>query len=416
MENLPTVPPTVIKRVRTSEFDPYIKSLTDVFDKYQLNRVMGLQAAMEGSPLLTNEPDPDSDAFEGLADQLSRLILADETRKKKSLGMTSSQRTRMLSMNAPPLDTVPSVFFQSDFSLGNPNTFLQVCENTDFSKLTLADVSLTSSRLQDKLSFLRDTVDVYLVREISRRASSFFNALSTLQGLHLETQSCVSQINELRAKLSEMAKVGVNQALEVGRLDTRLQNLGRLYDGIKRISSIQQTQPMIEALLEEESYSSALDLIEETAQDLKGISEIPKADNSKALDLRGVAGIHHLSGKLTTISKTIGKSMISQFVQILITDIKGIVDSMDTTTKLAERQLNYPVSTYIKNIMKFKHETLKSSNESLAADSSSTLNEMIQERIQPLIEGLLRMNLLGTAIQNYKDTLIKEIKNLTRKV
>ncbi|KAJ3416012.1 hypothetical protein HDV05_003609 [Chytridiales sp. JEL 0842] len=441
MDSIPPVPPTIIKKVRVSEFDPYIKTLSEVFDKYQYNRAMGLQAAMEGAPTLSNLEDVESDSLINLFDVTTKILTSQEENLKKHHQLSSSQRARMISIHAPPLDTVPSVFFDPNFKLGNPNTFEQVCEKADFSKLTADDVTLTSNLLQNKLNIFLDTVDVHLVKEISRRASSFFSALSTLQNLHQETEECVNQIHALRGNLANLSKVSVKQGLEVGRLHTRRDNMHKLYEGVKRIGVIHQTQPMMQALLSQGDYIAALDLIEETTADLKGLNTAAAAEDTVAsatktsptkpgqadptggLDLRGVNAIVHLNSQLTDISKSIATKMENELINVLLGDIRALVDSIDSVSKMAPRIDNSTASTFIKNIVKCKVAPPTPPPLALATPMQTSLpampetltDDILVPRLIPIIFGLLRMNRLGVALHQYKEALTKEMKVITRK-
>jgi hypothetical protein len=441
MDSIPQVPSTGIKKVRAPEFDPYIKTLSEVFDKYQYHRAMGLSAAMEGAPSLSNVEDIESESLANLFEVTTGILASQEDNAKKNQGY-SSQRARTISLHAPPLDTVPSVFFDPNFQLGDPNMFADVYEKADFSKLTADDVTLTSNLLQNKLNIFLDTVDVHLVKEISRRASSFFSALSTLQNLHQETEECVNQIQALRGNLANLSKVSVKQGLEVGRLHTRSENMRQLYEGVKKIGVIHQTQPMIQALLTQGDYIASLDLIEETSADLKGLNSSEGAspstgpppsaitanlsddDKSNGLDLRGVNAIVHLSTQLNDLSKSIAGKMETDLINILLGDVRTLINTIDNSTKMSPRIDNTPASNWIKSIVKCKTTPPIPPPLALATPMQSSLptaheivtDEYLVPRLIPIVHGLLRMNRLGFALHQYKEALIKEVKIMTRKV
>ncbi|KAI9359276.1 Vps54-like protein-domain-containing protein [Zopfochytrium polystomum] len=427
MDSLPSIPVTPIKKVRTSDFDPFVKSLAEVFDKYQYNRAIGVSAATEGTPTLASFEERESPSFTNLVELTNRLIVNDETStRKKNSGLTVSQRTRLLSAHAPPLETVPSVFFDPSFDLGNPTTFTQVCENADFSKLTLADVNLTSSLLQDKLSLLQDTVDVHLVKEISRRATSFFSALSALEALHQETQSCVDQIHALRGRLGKLSAVGVEKGLEVARLNTRRANVAKLTDGISRIASIQQTRPVIASLVERGDYIGALELMDDAWRELKGLrapgDDATAAAGETALDLQGVQGIEHLGVQLREIYGTTEMRIQEELVALLVGEVRAIVESVDRSIGMSPRLVGLPASRWIGNILKMRNGAVPT-DDAVHSGKDAPFNEItvhdafdgFEDRLTPLVFALLKIDKLGPALQVYKDSLIKEIKVLTKK-
>ncbi|KAJ3050529.1 hypothetical protein HK097_008530 [Rhizophlyctis rosea] len=434
MDRLPVIPPTAIRKVRLEEFQPYFKLLEDVFAKYQLNRALGL-AATEGTPLLGSH-DGQSPSLLELENASEGLGVGSE--RKSRAGLTASQRTRLLSSNAPPLESVPSVFLQMDFNLGNPHIFNAITESLDVTTVGSASSAQNNNTLQEKLSHNLDIVEVHLIKEISRRSSSFFAALSNLQALHQETVTCVDQITELRRKLGYVSKSSVKKSLEVVRLKRRRGNLGVLYGGVKLVSEVRQTQPMIQILLGQGDYVGALDLIEQTALVLRGF-DVYGADNAEgesstlvegvklvrnasiiptALDLRGVRSLANLNGQLSEMVRTIGLVMENEFVNIVLTDVRETVALMDAN-KISSRIVHTPAVTWIRNILENRYRV-----QGGGAGGGVTRpglgdkigdEEKLKARLVPLVLGLLRMDKLGNGFQTYKDALVKEIKAMTKK-
>ncbi|KAJ3158464.1 hypothetical protein HK101_001317, partial [Irineochytrium annulatum] len=403
----------LIKKVRTSEFDGYIKNLSDVFDKYQYSRAIGIPAATEGAPRLTASADDNAESLASLLELTSHL-LEDPIRKK-----TQGKRGKMLSINAPPLTTVPATFLEPSFNLGNPTTFAEVCENADFSKLATADAQLTNNLLQDKLSLFLDTVEVHLVREISRRSTSFFSALGALQALHHETQLCVDQIHELRERLSRISTTGVKRALDVGRLHSRKGNLVKLCDGVQKIATIQQTKPTIEALLEKGEYVATLDMVQETMSELSGFNASYGTSDSglgKANMLTDVRGVKHLSGQLQELSSKIGSMMELDLVNVLLANLRDAVKSIDAAGNVAPILHGTKVALHVKNMYKIKSGSppvpvAPSSTSSVPLDH---VDRQLLQRLQPLVSGLLRIDKLGNAIQSFKEAVASEVKTVTK--
>ncbi|KAJ3042297.1 hypothetical protein HDV00_007664 [Rhizophlyctis rosea] len=430
MDRLPVIPPTTIRKVRLEEFQPYMNMLADVFGKYQLNQALGL-AATEGTPLL-GAHDAQTPSFADLEDVTESLGISERSRTR--IGLTASQRTRMLSVNAPPLENIPSVFMQPDFNLGNPHIFKVVTENLDVTTVGNPDAATNNSTLQEKLSHNLDIVEVHLIKEISRRSSSFFTALSNLQALHQETVTCVNQISELRRKLGYVSKSSAKKSLEVVRLKRRRGNLGVLYGGVKLISEVQQTQPMIQILLGQGDYVGALDLIEQTAMVLRGFDVYGKPGTESesstlvegvklvrnasiiptALDLRGVRSLTHLNGQLGEMVKTIGLVMENEFVNIILADIRETVALMDVN-KISTRIVHTPAVTWIRNILDNRYRLQAGTPAQATSGDHLGDEEKLKARLLPLVLGLLRMDKLGNGFQTYKDALVKEIKAMAKK-
>ncbi|TPX38226.1 hypothetical protein SmJEL517_g00015 [Synchytrium microbalum] len=443
MENFAPVPPTIIRKVRNTEFDPYTKYLSEVFDKYQYHRAIGLQSAMEGTPTLGTSPLDEAEYLD-LLDAASQLSLLPDTGGKRGrAALTASQRTRMLSVNAPPLDIVPKVFFELDFNLQAPHTFDAVTGGDD--KVTSenpAETHVASSALQEKFSYLLDTVEVHLLKEIARKSSSFFAALSNLQALHSETLSCVEQIAQLRGKLHSVKQTGARRGIEVTRLKRRRANMAVLYASVRIVRDVQQMQPTIQALLAQSDFMTALNLVESTSLALRGSSDsgvhlqtdanspvVAVSPSSSApetiapgiilikssaipctVDLRGVKGLAQLAHHLSEVSRNIGIMMESEFVRILL----------DKTTfeivKSPTGGNGGPAVQYISNILEQKF--LPGINPPATIEITDVMLEKegrLRDRLDRLVLGLLRMDRLGSAFSVYRDNLLLEIKALAKK-
>lgn len=440
MESIAPVTATNIRKVHVSEFDSYMKSLADVFGRYQLNRAMGLATATEGMPLLGMGMDQPSPSFAGLEEITTRLGVPRTEGRATSPGanLSALQRNRLRSANAPALDTVPSVFLDPEFNLSNPHTFATVCENADITSLNSAEVTAKNANLQEKLSQYLDTVEVHLIKEISRRSSSFFAALANLQALHQETQTCVSQITGLRKKLANVSQTTTKKGLEVVRMKRRRGNLGVLYGGVKLVAEVRQTQPMIRILLDQGDYVAALDMIEHTTLVLRGGDAHTKAADeakeqtiiaqgvtliqnassvSQNLDLRRVKALTSFSAQLLNLSRTIGSMMETEFVKAIVSDVQETVATMDTS-KVSSRISHAPASNWVQNMInnKYSFATVSSPVATTIDPSIIVDEERLKSRLLPLVLGLLRMDRLGSAFQAYKEALLKEIKQLSKKV
>nr|KAJ3421355.1 hypothetical protein HK105_003773 [Polyrhizophydium stewartii] len=464
MDTLPVVPPTAIRKVRAAEFDPYLKTLADVIDKHQLNRALGM-AATEGIPQLGASSDSLDLASVGLPEfeDLTARVLGAAAGGPK--GISKMQRTRMLSANAPPLSSVPSIFLDKDFDLANPHVFSAVCEYMDITGTSSADSAATNKQLQDKLTHYLDTVEVHLLKEISRRSSSFFAALANLQELHSETEECVVKIGGLRKSLSNVSQRTAKSGLEVVRLKRRRGNLGMLYGAVKLLVDIKHTQPMIQILLGHSDYVGALDLIENTSLVLRGIdpgdlaapgsrpsTNAPAGGSGDSgdrdsrreavargltlvrnrsivprnLDLRGVRSLVHLSSQLSELARTVALVMESEFSNTLVSDLRETVRQMiadslavaQSSDAQATTAAMTPANPRIRNILlgTFTAPTASTPSSASVPVPKALLSneERLRTKLTPLVLGLLRMDRLGTALQAFRESLVKELKELTK--
>ena len=419
----------MLRKVRYADFEMYSKHIQPVYDKFLYNRTIGLNVATEGTPTLS--PIESTGKYDNsFAALLSRYTPSSPTTDKDR----TTQR-KLLSINVPALDSVPSIFFSPDFHLETPQTFSAVVASAaDGAQdiLNPANVQAFSQNqaLQEKLMYQLDTVEIHLIKEISRRSTQFFAALSNLQVLSSETRDCVAQIANLRSKLQNISKINAEQGLEVVMLKRRRGNFGVLYNGIKLVQEVKSTQPMIQVLLGQGDYVGALDLIEETSKMLRGLNE-PRSPNEASrqdaknsewikrkwnLDLREVKPLKHFNGQLTEMTKNIAMIMENDLTNLLVSDIKETLALMDPKTKIA-LNVGPKIIEWANNIMAGKMLTVETKDGAIiGAVVSDQEYQRIKLKITPVVLGLLRMDRLGDSLDNVKDALKREVKSLMKRV
>ncbi|KAG0248255.1 hypothetical protein BG011_000270, partial [Mortierella polycephala] len=440
--DIPPVAPVSIRRVKASEFDSYLKHITPVFERYQNNRAGA--KPVDGSNVHSPR-SPFGSSLESLATHLQPQIMAPSLSQStlESMDRTESARNpysvpdmpelnepvplKPAAPDTPSLTTVPSIFFDPDFNFENPRTFDLVCEQNGLSNSKNSTTSIvTNSILQEKLSHYLDTVEIHLMTEISRRSTSFFEALSNLQALHSQTLECVSQIHVLRAQLARIDHTQSKQGLEVVRLKRRRRNLGLLHNGIRMVKEIRSTQPMIQVLLGNGNYFGALDLIDGAQHvlidgDIGHFEAIPGLDLSlshvptssailpspRSLDIRGVLALVHFGGQLTEMRKMIGKMMENDLVNLLLNDFRMRVGKLDVATLLMDLAKVDTANT------KFTKPNFNRGINPLLSKQVERETEL-QEKMLPLVQGLLRANRVGAALQTYREQILQEIKNIIK--
>ncbi|CAG8619693.1 10364_t:CDS:10 [Acaulospora morrowiae] len=450
--DIPSVPHTVIRKIKPTDFNSYIKQITPIFERYSHNKEIGtigsqpirsptsLKTESPTNTLATNLENLQSTHDETVDVPVHRL---ESTRNPYSVIIPSpaslgDDRTREPVIELPLLETVPSVFFDPDFNLENPRIFDIVCENTDIIGGNPNNLGIsTNAILQEKLSHYLDTVEVHLIKEISLRSSSFFAALSNLQALHSETLECVSQINGLRQKLTHIDDSQAKQGLEVVRLKRRRANMTKLYEGIKMVAEIRSTQPMIQVLLGQGDYFSALDLIDEANNILYGgegqqsqleimnsdqglktpnsststmnsrstvirrLSNV--AEKSSSLHLRGVRVLMNFSVQLADMYKMIGTMMENDLLNMLFLDFEECIEKANTTDSITK-------------LYKVHHATRQNAQpfDDAVNTCGTEKGEKLKKRVMPLILGLYRMNRFSSALQAYRERVMEEIKKITQ--
>ncbi|CAG8433685.1 11264_t:CDS:10 [Ambispora gerdemannii] len=450
---IPVVPHTSIRKVKPVEFANYIKSIEPVFERYYHNKRIGAERQKIGrsSSLSSSVISPSVSATNLLVSNLTSLPSPESedvpvhrlasSRNPYSVNVPSSpllaenipQKEEGPAIELPLLESVPPIYFEEDFNLENPRTFDIVCEQADVIGSN-PEIS-TNALLQEKLAHYLDTVEIHLVKEISKRSSSFFAALSNLQALHSETLECVAQINALRGKLVIIEDSEVKQGLEVVRLKRRRANLGKLYEGIRMVSEIHSTQPMIQILLSQGDYFSALELLEESDRILKGgnvfedqsdetsnskLSKSPhplirrlsnvseSLKSSGLLDLRGVRALIHYKSQLADLHKTIGVMAETDLLNMIFLDLNEHIENINKDEGIRSLYNSTQSTSQFQKKVTVASD-LHKSNDKLDKEIK------LRERVAPLIVGLYKMNRLGTTLQIYRERLLKEIKKIIQR-
>ncbi|CAJ0626028.1 10100_t:CDS:10 [Entrophospora sp. SA101] len=388
--------------------------MTPLFKKYSQNKEIGTDESSR-NPYSLHLPLPTPTTF--ITPTITSPIV--------------DQRLLESNIELPLLETVPSIFFDPNFNLENPRTFDAVCEQTDIIKGNPNDPSIsTNAILQEKLSHYLDTVEA----------------------LHSETLECVTQIHKLREELARIDDTKAKKGLEIVRLKRRKANTGRLYEGIKMVAEIRSIQPMIQELLGQGDYFSALDLIDEANSLLHGgnvgsdsgyngneeninlqfnnnnglktqltsginnrpitISRLSNVANdikkSGVIDLRGVKALMHFNGQLTKVYKTIGVMMENDLINMLFLDFEEHVDNVDKSV-IINSLYNFTIPL----------PTIKKSNIQQTFlfnidDKNLEKEDKLKQRISPFILGLYKMNSLTHALQSYRERMLDEIKKISQ--
>ncbi|KAG1903777.1 Vps54-like protein-domain-containing protein [Suillus fuscotomentosus] len=234
--SLPAVPPADLPRVKRKDFDPYLRAIGPEWERFERN----MQLSRDGQ----EKPDA-SFSHRGSTD---------------TPPMPFTPRAGKL---LTPLSSVPQVFFDAQFNLGDPHIFNAVIEHQEEDNDSSDPSSLSYSLpLLEKLSHHADTIEQHLVREISLRSTSFFAALTNLQDLQTESEECLDRISKLRGLLKEVDEKGAKRGLEIVRTECKLLNLESICSGVKEIGGVVEMTGVAKGLVAAGQWGEALTVIE----------------------------------------------------------------------------------------------------------------------------------------------------------
>ncbi|WVQ93468.1 hypothetical protein IAU59_000542 [Kwoniella sp. CBS 9459] len=253
-----------------SHYDNYLQSITPLYDAF-----VASQASASTSSSSSN-----------VATSVGGRIQSPGLARSEFDGRLPVEHTPPTGL--PPLDSVPSMFFDPQFSLSNPSTWDELIGDS-FSSASKGDDGENGRDgvLQDELSTHLDTLERHLVHEISLRSSSFFSALSNLQDLHLESASCLSRISELQASLKEVGKQQARKGIEVIDAQEKLRVLKVTEKGIKTVGELDEMMGVATRLVDEGDWIGGLSYVEDIVKWWEKYALPKPQDSTSPTDFQG---------------------------------------------------------------------------------------------------------------------------------
>ena len=129
------------------------------------------------------------------------------------------------------LREVPALYFKEDFQLEDGATFRAACPFSNVNENLV---------LQEKLSHYLDVVELHLVKEISLRSNSFFEAQGQLQDLNVKIVEGCSRIRELKEMIRLLDVDLVGSARQIQELNATRTNLLALQQKLRLIFYVNQ--------------------------------------------------------------------------------------------------------------------------------------------------------------------------------
>lgn len=120
--------------------------------------------------------------------------------------------------------------------------------------------------------------------------------------------NATKNVGNLRANMRLLDDKLVKNALQIVTLERRRTHVALIYDKLKLMATVHQTQPMIQLLLGTQDYVAALDLISTTQEIV-------------AQELIGIHCFKHLPSQLTEIERLIDKMLATDFEKYSTIDL-----------------------------------------------------------------------------------------------
>ncbi|KAM1526361.1 hypothetical protein ACFX15_010289 [Malus domestica] len=329
-EFAPLVPKSASDSVTRSDFQPYLASVSDHYNRFAeiINHVK------------KEKSDVDSIGGQGEA-----LVAC--------------------------LREVPALYFKEDFALEDGATFRSACPFTNVSENLV---------LQEKLSHYLDVVELHLVKEISLRSNSFFEAQGQLQDLNVKIVEGCGRIRELKETILLLDVDLVECARQIHDLNVTRSNLLALQQKLRLMLYVNQALSALKLLVASADCAGALDVTDDLQHLLDGD------------ELTGLHCFHHLRDRVAASIESINSILSAEFMRA------SIHDAGDTDVIIISR-----VKVRASSLMNGEGE-----DGEIKLDDEETSN--FQDRLLPVIIGLLRTAKLPSVLRLYRDQLTADMK------
>ena len=417
---LPAVPTVDLPRVRRKDFESYLHAIAPEWERYKQN----LQLGQEGQAQLdANLSTPRNSIGDGETPQTP---------------LHSSQLDSQRGKYIPPLSSVPAVFFEKNFNLGDPRNFANVTEQKAATALStprddsFADPFSLSHALPllEKFSHYADTVEQHLVREISLRSTSFFAALTNLQDLQTESEHCLDRINKLRTQLQDVDKHIVRNGLEMVRKECKMANLSKVRDGVRMISSVMEMTGVAKGLVSAGQWGEALDIIEEIDKLWQAEEPVPESVVvERPTGSISTSGLHNGNGNAHSKTSSLPptpeeepskaqQTEESQATKHLSHQQTVALSSLHSFSALPSHlraltmEIAASLSSELVSVLRSDLEVRINSDGKADADADQGL----KDRLKPLLLNLVRTKGLKEGMLSWREVVLIQVRGVIKKV
>ncbi|XP_030513778.2 vacuolar protein sorting-associated protein 54, chloroplastic isoform X2 [Rhodamnia argentea] len=267
------------------------------------------------------------------------------------------------------LREVPALYFKEDFALEEGATFRAACPFSSIAE---------NSALQEKLSHYLDVVELHLVKEISLRSNSFFEAQGQLQDLNVKILRGCGRIRELKETIRLLDGDLVDSARQIQELNATRGNLLRLQQKLRLILSVNQAVSALELLVASADCAGALDVIDDLRHLLEGD------------ELTGLHCFRHLWDHVAASIDSINSILSAEFMRTSVHDV-GDMDVIILSKVKARASIS-----------------VNGAEDEIKFNEEETLN--LRDRLLPIVIGLLRTAKLPSVLRIYRDMLTADMK------
>lgn len=199
---------------------------------------------------------------------------------------------------------IPEIFYEQSLPLNDPSVFSKV-----FPSLVNSEEPSSAIRsLQETLSTYLDVIEMKISKQVAQKSDAFFHAMLSHDTIMEQMGRAIHTVRHTRDNIEEVKNNLTECPLNLISLTKINSNLSNVHEILKLMSTVQQTQPMIQLLLSTSDYVAALDLISSTQKVL-------------STRLSGIQAFRHLSPQLTEMKRLIHKMLSNEFQRFIVSDL-----------------------------------------------------------------------------------------------
>ncbi|ODQ78743.1 hypothetical protein BABINDRAFT_162433 [Babjeviella inositovora NRRL Y-12698] len=383
-KDIPPITLSKITKVKQTDFDDYLADVETAYGKYQSH---------------TRLTESTLQAFIERVEQ-------EEKQKNGVQGETGN------------IGSIPKVFFEGEFHLDDPRVFELVTEksqllaNRGYNKDLVANsnakntVALTNNnQLQEKLSQYLDTVEIYLIHEISKTSGSFFDAFGDLKVIREDSARSVELAVLVEQRLNILASEEASSALEALTAMRTQRNVAILEQSMVQVSLVLEEADRAESLLTQGFLGECLDKIDHVEALIKGDTQHPAVKTLSGTlpfpleDLTPLEALTPLKRLLAQLTSSVSNHYRSIFLDLMVSNLREQYEGADANQTLmrmqsqilpADRRPRVLNTLYAELLPEFKLKALE------------------------YISGLCRCNEVVPAFKMLNDKYIAEVKTIVR--
>lgn len=197
------------------------------------------------------------------------------------------------------LREVPALYFKEDFELEDGATFRAACPFSTMNENLV---------LQERLSQYLDVVEMHLVKEISLRSNSFFEAQQQLGDLNVKIVEGCKRIRELKETIRLLDADVVGSARQIQEFSSMRSNLLSLQQKLRLILYVNQALGALKLLVASADCAGALDIADDLRQLLDGD------------ELTGLHCFRHLRDHVAASMDSINSILSEEFLRASLHD------------------------------------------------------------------------------------------------